>query len=415
MTTTTTATTTTTTTSTSTSTSEDEALSPSALAAKYGTTRLYLSSGNGPVYRTVLKSPLRDARPSEIPVIDVSAILSSSSSSSPEEALQARRAVAAQVREAATNTGFFYIANHGVSPDVTRAAHAAALEFFRQPLAVKDRANAKQSSFYNGYKPPATQRLNPTESVDVRESFSWQYDPRYDPDVPGLDAIPPEIRAQLRMEDHQWAQTANLAGFKPALVAYWRVTLRLARALIRTFALALDLDEHFFDAKFSHPDANLLLNYYPPLPPAQPDSTQQCNEDGSQKEETVSIGAHTDFQVCTILYQDSVGGLQVLNRDGQWINARPIEGTFVVNIADYLQRITNDRWVSTVHRVQNWSGKERVSIPFFCGFNLNESCGVLDSCVRPGEEKKYDEISCVDWVRRRAAMMHRTDGAKSAD
>jgi len=107
--------------------------------------------------------------------------------------------------------------------------------------------------------------------------------------------------------------------------------------------------------------------------------------------------------------------LQVLNHDGEWLSAKPVEGTFVVNIADYLQRITNDLYVSTVHRVQNWSGREWVSIPFFFGFNLNESCGVLDSCVGPGEDKKYDEISCVDWVRRRADMMHQTAALKKAD
>ncbi|KAJ3563339.1 hypothetical protein NPX13_g8238 [Xylaria arbuscula] len=97
-----------------------------------------------------------------------------------------------------------------------------------------------------------------------------------------------------------------------------------------------------------------------------------------------------------MLWQDSIGGLQVLNRQGQWINAKPVPGTFVVNIADYMQRITNDRYVSTVHRVQNYSGNERISMAFFFGFNLNESCGVLDSCVAEGEEKKYDEVSSLE-------------------
>lgn len=75
------------------------------------------------------------------------------------------------------------------------------------------------------------------------------------------------------------------------------------------------------------------VNYYPPL--QQPVSL--IDEDIQ-----VSIGSHTDFQLFTMLWQDSVGGLQVLNKQGQWINAKPIEGTFVVNIADYMQRITND-------------------------------------------------------------------------
>lgn len=144
-------------------------------------------------------------------------------------------------------------------------------------------------------------------------------------------------------------------------------------------------------------------------------------QDGSEQDARadpnapVSIGSHTDFQLFTILWQDDRGGLQVLNRQGQWIRAAPIPGTLVVNIADYLQRITNDRYVSTVHRAQNHSGRERVSLPFFVGFNWNESCAVLDSCVAPGEEKKYDEISCAEWVKRRARAMYQTDGAVTGE
>ncbi|RYC65993.1 hypothetical protein CHU98_g261 [Xylaria longipes] len=355
------------------------------------TTQLRLSSGNGPVTRTVLKTPLRDALPSEIPIIDISGIFGASK--------DARVNVARQIRDAATNNGFFYIKNHGIPPDIPETACEKLLEFFRQPREVKDRASISQSKFFNGYKAPKSQRINPFESVDVRETFSWTYDPRYDPSVSDPAAIPSHIAGHLKMEDFFWEATANLPGFKEAIVRYWRSCLAVARALVRVFALSLDLPEDFFAEKFTHPDAALALNYYPPLPAPQTSA--------EQGEEEVSIGSHTDFQLFTMLWQDNNGGLQVLNRQGQWINAKPIPGTFVVNIADYLQRITNDRYVSTVHRAQNHSGKERISMPFFFGFNLNESCGVLDSCVAEGEEKKYGEISCEEWVRKRARAMHR--------
>ncbi len=138
---------------------------------------------------------------------------------------------------------------------------------------------------------------------------------------------------------------------------YWRACLSTARRLVRTFALALDLPEDHFDTMTSHPDAAIALNYYPPIP-------QSALED---KEEAVSIGSHTDLQFFTMLWQDQNGGLQVLNRDGQWLNATPIEGTFVLNIGDYLMRITNDRFVSTVHRAKNFNTNERFSMPFFFG------------------------------------------------
>ncbi|KAI0514768.1 2OG-Fe(II) oxygenase [Xylaria bambusicola] len=358
-----------------------------------GTTQLRLSSGNGPISRTILKTPLRDAHPSEIPIIDISGAFSDSS--------DARVDVARQIRDAATNNGFFYIKNHGIPPEIPESACEELLGFFRQPREVKDRAHVSQSKYFNGYKPPRSQRINPFESVDVRETFSWTYDPRYDPSVPDPDAVPLHIAQYLRCESFHWDATANLPHFKEAIVRYWRSCLAVARALVRCFALSLDLPEDFFADKFTHPDAALGLNYYPPLPGVPQKAPAE------QGETEVSIGSHTDFQLFTILWQDNNGGLQVLNRQGQWINAKPIPGTFVVNIADYMQRITNDRYVSTVHRAQNYSGHERISMPFFFGFNLNESCGVLDSCVAEGEEKKYGEISCEEWVQRRVRAMHR--------
>jgi isopenicillin N synthase-like dioxygenase len=365
------------------------------ISTDLGTTQLRLSSGNGPVFRTVLRTPLRDALASEIPLIDVSGIYSSD--------LAARKAVARQIHDAATNNGFFYIKGHGVTSSITDTACGACLDFFRQPLDTKLKADSTQSAYFNGYKPPKSQRINPDESVDVRETFSWTYDPNHDPSVPDPAAIPPHIAKYLRPEEFPWEATSNLPHFKSSIVKYWQSCLALARALVHSFALSLDLPEDYFDAKFSHPDAALALNYYPPIPtpksPADADST-------------VSIGSHTDFQLFTVLWQDTNGGLQVLNRQGQWINASPIHDTFVVNIGDYLQRITNDKYVSTVHRAQNWSGNERISMPFFFGFNLNESCGVLDNCVEPGETKKYEEISCEEWVQRRVREMLQTDGVE---
>lgn len=370
---------------------------------------LRLASGNGPITRQVLRAPPRDATPSEIPIIDVSGIFSPSFS--------ARLAVAKQIHDAATNTGFFYIANHGISSAITDEAYLACLDFFRQPLAEKLRASSTGSVYFNGYKPPRTQRINPFEGLDVRETFSWTYDPRLDLDVEcggdDLAGIPEAIRSHLRVEPDgpggpgderfPWSATQGVPGFKPAVLAYWRACLALARALVRSFALGLDLDEDFFAAKFSHPDASLALNYYPPI-----NATTTASAGDEKDEKQVSIGSHTDFQLFTILWQDQAGGLQVLNRAGQWVRARPVEGTFVVNIADYLQRITNDRYRSTVHRAVNDSGRERVSMPFFFGFNLDESCGVLESCVGEDGVRRYEEVGCLDWVRRRVRMMHET-------
>lgn len=385
---------------------------PSTPLGAADTIPLRLASGNGPITRQVLRTPPRDATASEIPIIDVSGLFSPSFAD--------RLAVARQIRDAATNTGFFYIANHGIASGITDAACEACLDFFRQPLAEKLRASATNSAYYNGYKPPQTQRINPFEGLDVRETFSWTYDPRLDPAVGDLAGIPDRIRSHLRVEPDAegeggerfpWSATrASVPHFQPAVLAYWRACLGLARALVRSFALSLDLDEDFFAAKFTHPDAALALNYYPPITTATTNTTTTTTSPGGKggQDKQVSIGSHTDFQLFTILWQDDAGGLQVLSRGGQWLRARPVPGTFVVNIADYLQRITNDRYRSTVHRAVNASGRERVSMPFFFGFNLDESCGVLDSCVGADGVRRYEEVGCLEWVRRRVGMMHET-------
>lgn len=89
-----------------------------------------------------------------------------------------------------------------------------------------------------------------------------------------------------------------------------------------------------------------------------------------------------------------IGGLQVLMNDGQWVKAPPIPGTFVVNIGDFLMRLTNDRFKSTVHRVHMRTSVDRYSMPFFFGFNPNETCSVLPSCISDDNPAKYPPISC---------------------
>ncbi|KAL6862258.1 Clavaminate synthase-like protein [Trichoderma novae-zelandiae] len=369
------------------------------------TTQLRLASPNGIVTRTILKTPLRDALPSEIPVIDISPTFSPS--------VEERKAVAQQVRAAAQNMGFFYIKNHGIPAEVTRDAYEACLAFFRQDQDVKMRADSRKAKWENGYRAPDTQRLNPHEGIDVRESFSYRYDPRYDDTVgeQGLGEIPEEVKGYLRCEGYPWEKTRNLPRLKESMTRHIGECLRLARALTRCFALGLGLDEGCFDGKVRYPDASYGLNYYPPLGRPTDDDGDGDESTGKGEQGRVSIGSHTDFQLFTILWQDSQGGLEVLNKQGQWLRARPMADTLVVNLGDCMQRITNDGYVSAVHRARNRSGRERVSIPFFWGFGLHETYSVV---VVGGEgeeeEKRYEDVRCEEWVARRIRDMKRVGG-----
>lgn len=137
---------------------------------------------------------------------------------------------------------------------------------------------------------------------------------------------------------------------------YYRSCLCLARRLIRIIALALDLEEDYFDKYVTYPGGDMGLVFYP------------GHGDRLVKDlEEVGIGAHTDLQILTLLWQDEHRGLQVLNNENEWIFAPPIPGTLVVNIGDFFMRLTNDRLKSTVHRVIQHGKEDRLSMPFFFG------------------------------------------------
>jgi isopenicillin N synthase-like dioxygenase len=134
------------------------------MAVGTGTTKLELRTAYGPVFRDVLDSPPRDCLPEEIPIIDLSAL----HSNSPTD----RRALANEIRIACTNTGFFYIKNHGISDEIIENAKQQLLLFFKQSEEDKLRVSTKQSKFFNGYKGPRSTNISPGESVDVKESVT---------------------------------------------------------------------------------------------------------------------------------------------------------------------------------------------------------------------------------------------------
>jgi isopenicillin N synthase-like dioxygenase len=132
----------------------------------------------------------------------------------------------------------------------------------------------------------------------------------------------------------------------------------------------------------------LRINSYPP---------QAVKSDGRQ----IGIGAHTDYECFTILAQQpGITALQVWN-GREWIKAPPIPGTFVVNIADLMQRWSNDAFRSTRHRAINVSGAARLSIPFFLGVNYDTLVSPLPGCVSDERPAKYPPVIAGDYVLQR--------------
>lgn len=284
--------------------------------------------------------------------------------------------VAACVREAATDTGFLYIRGHGVPQELIDAAFAQSKAFFALPAQVKE--SVKINGAHRGY----IGMKNATYSAEVQPNLNETF-------LMGFDQGPddPDVRAGVAMHGpNQWP--AGQEEFRATIEKYHSTLLQLGETMLCIFARALELKEDFFLKHFRKPMPFVRLLHYPPQPPTRAD-----NEFG--------IAPHTDYGFVTILAQDEVGGLQVRRRDGGWIDAPFIPGTFVVNIADMLMQWTNDKWVSTPHRVINTTGRERYSIPFFFDPTYHTVVECLPSCQSEEKPARYEPITWGDYLKRR--------------
>ncbi|KAF2099336.1 Clavaminate synthase-like protein [Rhizodiscina lignyota] len=310
----------------------------------------------------------------EIPIIDVGGMFS--------EKLEDRMKVAKQVAQACEDVGFFYMKNHGVEQKLIDDQWKIMKEYFAMPLEKKMEHYIYKNKDLKGYEPVHGARLDDTKPRgDRKESFLNSYDPEYDP-------VPPTLsEASKRMMNlNQWP--AEWPEFKEQIMAYHSRFITLARQLTRCFALGLGAEETALDKLVDAPNTNQKILHYPPQDPDIKDDT--------------GIGAHTDFTLFTILNQDKVGGLEVLNANAHWVPAAPIEGTFVVNVGDFLMRMANNRFVSTVHRVVNESGKERYSTPFFFSPNLDAVC--LPECCSADRPAAYEPLTVGDYYELRHSM-----------
>jgi isopenicillin N synthase-like dioxygenase len=303
-----------------------------------------------------------------IPVIDVAPL------ASPDEA--DRRRVAAEIGRACRGIGFFYVAGHGIGADVLEAVFSRANAFFARPVAEKAALSIEGSPHNRGYVGLGGESLDPSKPADLKEAFNI-----------GLELAPddPDVLAGKPFRGHnQWPADA---AFRATMLAYYDAVLDLGRRLHRGFSIDLGLPEDFFAAALERPAASLRLLHYPPRP-----ATLAAGQAGA--------GEHTDYGNLTLLMVDGVAGLEVRTRDGRWIDAPHIPGTFVCNIGDCLMRWTNDVYVSTPHRVRP-PERERTSVAFFLDADPDAPVAALPGCVSPSRPARYPPISAGDYLSER--------------
>jgi isopenicillin N synthase-like dioxygenase len=294
--------------------------------------------------------------------------------------------VATAIREACEGIGFFYLAGHGVPQSQIDHIFVAARRFFELPL--DERMKVKLTPKQNrGYQPLGSRMYaDKADAPDQNESYKYQHEyPEDDPDI--LDGN----RVHAR---NQWP--TGLPGWRDALIAYYDQMERVTDELLRGFALALELPENYFAEFYKKPLTQINLLHYPPRP--IPPGLRQFG-----------LRPHSDTTAFTILAQDTNGGLQV-EHDGEWIDVRPVPGTYVINIGDMMSRWTNDRFASTPHRVINRSGKERYSVPYFAIPDFDALVSCLPSCVGPGRPAKYPPLSVGEFMQGSNASDWNKDG-----
>ena len=291
-----------------------------------------------------------------------------------------RRRVARQIDDANSHIGFLCVINHGISAQLLDDMYSVTTEFFdlsdQEKLAVRAEPGTSR-----GYMPPKSRALARTRGrvtpADLVEFFSNGL-----PDVPTDDPWFRRARAHGHFHDNVWPTQPT--AFRDIWKRYYYAQAALASDLMRLFALALGLDEHWFDDKVDRPISNLFANHYPPL-------------DSAPEPGQLRIGEHTDYGSLTLLYQrDAVGGLEVC-LDGSWMPIDPVPNSFVVNIGDLMARWTNDRWISTLHRVQNPTlrgpASRRLSLPFFCQPNYDALIETVPTCVTAKSPPRYAVIT----------------------
>jgi isopenicillin N synthase-like dioxygenase len=293
----------------------------------------------------------------------------------------ARAQVAAAVDRACRETGFLVISGHGVPDALVESVRSLARAYFDLPLDEKLRLKMPADR-YRGYSPlggeALASSLDNATPPDLKELFSIGPVDAPDDDYHRLSQPPNCFAGNL------WPERP--AGFRTTWEAYYREMERLAGVLMRIFAVALGLEERFFDDKIDRHITCFNVTHYPALK-APPLPGQ------------LRAGAHSDYGSLTILKaEDAPGGLQVLDKSGAWIDVVPTPGTFIVNLGDLMAEWTNDRWVSTMHRVvtpplEAGERGRRLSLVFFHQPNYDAVVECLPTCRDADKPPRYGRIT----------------------
>lgn len=307
-----------------------------------------------------------------VPVIDISPFRQGNQ--------RARQEVADAVRQACEQIGFLVITGHGIPEATIENLYSRGRDFFSLTSAEKLEIEKPAGTNPRGYTPYGTKTVGKDRDATLKPSLMESFA------IGSLDSTQgiyyTRDQAGTSFSPNLWPRRPE--GLKLAMTAYYRAMEQLAVAILDIFALALNVPEEYFRSRVDRHTSTLRVIHYPSL-----DAEPQIGEERA--------GAHTDTTAITILrVDDAPGGLQVQMPDGEWVGVPKVSGSFIINIGDIMMRWTNDRFISTMHRVVNppldvSKHASRISIPYFCMPNYDAVIECVPSCIGTG--KKYPPVT----------------------
>ncbi|WP_252374507.1 2-oxoglutarate and iron-dependent oxygenase domain-containing protein [Hydrogenophaga sp. 2FB] len=287
--------------------------------------------------------------------------------------------LAADVKWIQENLGFFAIVNHGIPQSLIDEAFRQTEKLFEIPM--EEKLKHRVGVHHQGYLPPKSSILKSTaimEKIAVNTkkdtNAAWLF-------MRNRNADDPKVLAKVRHRGlNQWPD--SLPEFKKALYAYQTAMEQLSLKLLPIYARALGLPADYFESMFKAPEYYQRCAYYHP---------EEKMEEGQY-----ALAPHSDGSFLTLLPMTPVPGLQVMTPSKEWLKVSYVKGALIVNTGQVLNRLSNDRFIATPHRVVNPPMK-RYALTFFFYPDDDANVGPIPACIGPGEKAKYDSRSFYDF------------------
>lgn len=282
-----------------------------------------------------------------------------------------------EIGNAYEEIGFVSLKNHFLSDQLVDELYKEVKAFFDLPVETKKKYEIEGLGGQRGYISFGKEHAKGKKEGDLKEFWHFGQEPTAD--------------AELMEEYPKNIQVDELKDFNHTGMEAYRMLEKTGIYVLRALALYIGLDEHYFDHWASNGNSILRPIHYPPIT-EEPQGAERA-------------GAHGDINLITLLMGASSGGLQVLRKDGEWIDAIPNEDELVINVGDMLERLTNNKLRSTIHKVINppreeW-GKPRYSIPFFMHPRSEMPLNCLEECISEENPKQYEDITAGKFLNQR--------------